>query len=68
MCATGGETVQIIVTKQAVVSINTLLQKGVHGTQHLVFRLSHFNVAIFLVDNFYNCLNKKKRSAASFLS
>ena len=30
---------------------------GVHGTQHFVFRLSHFNAAKFLVDIFCNCLN-----------
>ena len=37
--------------------------RGYHGTQHLVFRLSHFNAAIFLADNFCNCLNS---SCASF--
>ena len=37
---------------------NTQLHKGrFHGTQHLVFRLSHFNAAIFRADNFSNCLN-----------
>ena len=34
-----------------------------HGTQHLVFWLSHFNAAIFRADNFCNCLNS---SYASF--
>ena len=38
--------------------INTKLHKGgYHGTQHLVFRLSHFNDAIFRADNVCNCLN-----------
>ena len=32
---------------------------GYYGTQHLVFRLSHFNAAIFLADNFCNCLNSR---------
>ena len=36
---------------------------GFHGTQDLFFRLSHFKTAIFLVDNFCNCLNS---SYASF--
>ena len=36
---------------------------GYHGTQHFVFRLSHFNAAIFRADNFCNCLNS---SYASF--
>ena len=27
----------------------------VHGTQHLVFQLSHFNAAIFRADNICNC-------------
>ena len=26
--------------------------KGVHGTQHLVFLLSHFSATIFQIDNF----------------
>ena len=33
------------------------IKGGFHGTQHLVFRLSHFNAAIFRADNFCNCLN-----------
>ena len=37
---------------------------GFHGTQHLVFRLSHFNATIFRADNFCNCLNS---SCPSFL-
>ena len=49
--------------------------RGYHGTQHLVFRLLHFNAVIFLADNFCNfpkyigfcCFGEKKmRSAASF--
>ena len=39
------------------------IRGGFHGTQHLVFRLSHFNAAIFRADNFCNCLNS---SCASF--
>ena len=39
------------------------IRGGFHGTQHLVFRLSHFNAAIFWADNFFNCLNS---SCASF--
>ena len=39
------------------------IRGGFHGTQHLVFRLSHFNAAIFWADNFCNCLNS---SCASF--
>ena len=39
------------------------IRGGFHGTQHLVFRLSHFNAAIFRADNFCNCLNS---SYASF--
>ena len=37
--------------------------RGYHGTQYLVFRLSHFNAAIFRANNFCNCLNS---SCASF--
>ena len=34
-------------------------ESGFHdtGTQHMVFRLSHFNTAIFLADNLQNYLN-----------
>ena len=39
------------------------IRGGFHGTQHLVFRLSHFNAAIFRAGNFCNCLNS---SCASF--
>ena len=37
--------------------------RGYYGTQHFVFRFSHFNAAILLADNFCNCLNI---SCASF--
>ena len=33
------------------------IRGGFHGTQHLVFRLSHLNAAIFRADNFCNCPN-----------
>ena len=39
------------------------IRGGFHGTQHLVFRLLHFNAPIFRADNFCNCLNS---SCASF--
>ena len=44
-------------------TLNCIRGGGFHGTQHLVFRLSHFNAAIFWADNFCNCLNS---SCASF--
>ena len=44
-------------------TLNCIRGGGFHGTQHLVFRLSHFNAAIFRADNFCNCLNS---SCASF--
>ena len=39
--------------KEEEVNAYLTLQKGEYNvTQHLVFRLSHFNAAIFLADNF----------------
>ena len=39
-------------------SLTLNLDKGGTSTQQLgFFRLSHFNAAIFLADNSYNCLN-----------
>ena len=53
----------LILIKSYTLTLNCIRGGGFHGTQHLVFQLSHFNAVIFRADNFCNCLNS---SCASF--